>query len=95
MKAMQCELCGSTDILKDGDYFVCQNCGTKYTPENAKKMMVEGVVQVEGTVKVDASNQVANYLELGTRRARLITMSRQRVTLVESSNMTMEIMKHG
>lgn len=67
MKAMQCELCGSTDILKDGDYFVCQNCGTKYTPENAKKMMVEGVVQVEGTVKIDSSKQIANYLELGNK----------------------------
>lgn len=67
MKAMQCELCGSTDILKDGDFFVCQNCGTKYTPENAKKMMVEGVVQVEGTVKVDSSSQIENYLAIGTK----------------------------
>jgi tetratricopeptide (TPR) repeat protein len=67
MKAMQCELCGCADIVKDGDFFVCQGCGTKYTPENAKKMMVEGIVQVEGTVKVDASNQIANWLELGEK----------------------------
>ena len=51
MKALQCELCGSTEIIKDGDFFVCQSCGMKYTLETAKKMMVEGVVQVEGTVK--------------------------------------------
>ena len=42
MKAIQCELCGATDIVKDGDFFVCQSCGMKYTPESAKKMMVEG-----------------------------------------------------
>ena len=45
MKALQCELCGSTEIIKDGDFFVCQSCGMKYTLETAKKMMVEGVVQ--------------------------------------------------
>ena len=62
MKAMQCELCGATDIIKDGDYFVCQSCGMKYTTESARKMMVEGVVQVEGTVKVDNSHKIENFL---------------------------------
>ena len=61
---MQCELCGATDIIKDGDFFVCQSCGMKYTPESAKKMMVEGVVQVEGKVKVDESDSVSNYIKM-------------------------------
>lgn len=64
MKAMQCELCGSTEIIKDGDFFVCQSCGMKYTLENARKMMVEGVVQVEGTVKTDRSDDVERYMKL-------------------------------
>lgn len=29
MKALKCELCGGTEIVKDGDFFVCQNCGMK------------------------------------------------------------------
>ena len=38
MKALTCEMCGSTDLIKDGGVFVCQSCGTKYTVEEAKKM---------------------------------------------------------
>lgn len=64
MKAMQCELCGSSEIVKEGDLFVCQSCGMKYTLENAKKMMIEGVVQVEGTVETDRSSDAKRFMEL-------------------------------
>lgn len=39
MKELQCELCGSTDIIKQEGVFVCQSCNTKYSLEEAKKMM--------------------------------------------------------
>lgn len=52
MKQLTCEMCGSTDLVKDGGVFICQTCGCKYTVEEAKKMMVEGTVEVAGTVKV-------------------------------------------
>lgn len=41
MKAIVCEMCGSNDVVKQGGLYVCQNCGTKYDPEAAKKLMVE------------------------------------------------------
>ena len=63
MKALQCEMCGSQDLVKDGGFFVCQSCGTKYTVEEAKKMMVEGTVDVKGTVKVDTSDELKNLYE--------------------------------
>ena len=37
--ALVCDLCGGSDILKQDGVFVCQTCGTKYTIEEARKMM--------------------------------------------------------
>ncbi len=61
MKRLTCEMCGSTELMKQDGVFVCQTCGTKYSVEEAKKMMVEGTVEVAGTVKVDDSAKIANY----------------------------------
>ena len=69
MKQLTCEMCGSTDLMKDGGVFVCQSCGCKYSVEEAKKMMVEGTVDVQGTVKVDNTEFVQKYLD-NARRAK-------------------------
>ena len=42
MKQLTCEMCGSTDLVKEGGVFVCQTCGTKYSVEEARKMMISG-----------------------------------------------------
>lgn len=47
MKQLKCEMCGSTDVMKQDGVFVCQNCGIKYSAEEAKKMMIDGVVNVK------------------------------------------------
>ena len=39
MQKLQCEICGSNDLVKNGDYFVCEHCGTKYTKEDLKDMI--------------------------------------------------------
>lgn len=67
MKALTCEMCGSTNLIKEGGVFVCQSCGTKYSVEDAKKMMVEGTVDVKGTVKVDTSDELNNLYEIARR----------------------------
>ena len=69
MMQLVCELCGSKDILKQEGVFVCQHCGTKYSVEEAKKLMIEGTVDVQGTVKVDNSDFVEKYLA-NARRAK-------------------------
>lgn len=64
MKQLVCEMCGSTDLVKQDGVFVCQFCGCKYSVEEAKKMMVEieGTVEVTGTVKVDSTDEIENLL---------------------------------
>ena len=68
MKAIKCEMCDSTDLIKQDGVFVCQYCGTKYSVEEAKKLMVEGTVDVSGsTVKVDNSAKLDNLYKLALR----------------------------
>ena len=69
MKQLTCEMCGSTELIKQDGFFVCQTCGCKYSVEEAKKMMIEGTVDVQGTVKVDNSAFVQKYLA-NARRAK-------------------------
>lgn len=53
MSRLTCELCGSTDFLKQDGVFVCQSCGTKYSVEEAKKLMGVGTATVANTVAVN------------------------------------------
>lgn len=41
MKKIVCEMCESTEFIKEDGLFVCQGCGCKYSAEDAKKMMKE------------------------------------------------------
>lgn len=68
MNALVCEMCGSNNLIKQDGCFVCQMCGTKYSVEEAKRMMIEGNVDVSGsTVKVDISAELQNLYELAHR----------------------------
>lgn len=58
MKKIVCELCGSNDLKKKDGEYECQYCGTKYSIEEAKKLIVEG------KVKIDKSDDIANYIEM-------------------------------
>ncbi|MBO4495292.1 MAG: zinc ribbon domain-containing protein [Clostridiales bacterium] len=62
MKPLTCEMCGSNNIIKTEGLFTCQICGTKYSVEEARKMMLFGSVDVSGsTVKVDNSDSIKNF----------------------------------
>lgn len=69
MKRLTCEMCGSVDLVKQDGLFVCQACETKYSVEEARKMMIEGTVEVKGTVKVDDSDEIKKLFQ-AARNAR-------------------------
>ena len=61
MKKLTCEMCGNNELLKQGGVFVCTSCQTQYTVEEAKKLMVTNLVDMQsGAVKSDNSAKFAN-----------------------------------
>lgn len=72
MKQIVCEVCGSNDLVKEDGCFICQYCGAKYSPEEAKRLIVEvnSKVDVSGSkVTVDNTSFVERSLE-NARRAK-------------------------
>ena len=68
MKALVCEMCSSPNLIKKDGMYVCENCGTRYTIEEARKLMIEGPVDVSGsTIKIDTSNELANLYQIARR----------------------------
>ena len=57
-------MCGSNDFIKKEGFFCCENCGTKYTVEEAKKMMIEGPVEIKGKISIDTSQADYSLLEV-------------------------------
>ena len=76
MKAIVCELCGSNDLVKTDGLYVCQHCGTKYTPEEAKKLMVDVSLNIER----DETIRLGALLEEGRQQAQREAEERKRNT---------------
>ncbi|MDE5740834.1 MAG: hypothetical protein K2H90_00125, partial [Oscillospiraceae bacterium] len=60
MKALICEMCGGRDLVKQDGLYVCQNCGCKYSTEEAKKLF-----EITGKVEIDGISTCEQLLERG------------------------------
>lgn len=67
MQAIKCELCGSNEFTKVDGLFQCNHCHTKYTLEEAKKLMVSGTIEVVtgNAEKERLLKNAETYLNLG------------------------------
>lgn len=60
MAALVCDLCGGKLIMGSGGIATCESCGMEYSSDRMK----EKVQEIKGTVRVDNSHMIANYLEM-------------------------------
>lgn len=92
MKKITCEICGSNDIIKKDDFFECRLCGTKYSVEEVKKIVLEGNIDISGSaVKIDNSGNIENYLSIAQNAYKANNMSEcenycNRVLEIDSKN---------
>ena len=62
MKKMVCEICESRKIKKIGDVFVCEECGTEYDLESAKKLLKEVDIESKKTDNQIIKNEEASKI---------------------------------
>lgn len=62
MANLVCELCGSKEIVKEGELFVCKGCGCRYTLEQAKNLIAAQQSEVQ-----EKSNNLNNLYVLARR----------------------------
>jgi hypothetical protein len=60
MAALVCDLCGGKLIMGAGGIATCESCGTGHSADRMK----EKVQEIKGTVRVDNSHMIENYLEM-------------------------------
>lgn len=61
MKAFVCEMCHGNQLIKQDGLYICQFCGTKYSAEEARKLIIEG------PIKIDYSEEIAKLYEVARR----------------------------
>ena len=72
MKKIVCEMCDGTNFLKQDGMYVCQDCGAKYSVEEARKLMVEmgdstPAAPAAAPAPADNSQKVENLRKLAKR----------------------------
>lgn len=60
MAALVCDLCGGKLVMGAGGIAVCDSCGMEHSIDRMK----EKVQEIKGTIRVDNSHMIKNYLEM-------------------------------
>lgn len=65
MAALVCDICGGKLVIGAGGIAVCDSCGMEHSPYRMK----EKVQEVKGTVRVDNTHLIDNWLKMGMAAA--------------------------
>lgn len=60
MAALVCDICGGKLSMGSGGIAVCESCGMEHT----KERLQEKIQEIKGTVRIDNSHMVENYLNI-------------------------------
>lgn len=60
MAALVCDLCGGKLIMGTGGIATCESCGMEHSADRMK----EKVQEIKGTVRIDNTHMIDNYLEM-------------------------------
>lgn len=60
MEQLTCKICGSSELLKDENFFVCQVCGNKYSIEK-KETIVNGPVELSGNIAIQGKVNIVDH----------------------------------
>lgn len=64
MKRMICELCEGSSFTKSEGFFVCDDCGTKYSVSEAKELLKEVDDLESNDISQNTKDDINNYFEL-------------------------------
>ena len=53
MEIIKCKMCGSTDLVKKDGLYECVYCKTKYTPDEAKKLIINETATIDNADELD------------------------------------------
>ncbi|AZA83149.1 hypothetical protein C1637_19580 [Chryseobacterium lactis] len=67
MKILVCEMCNSTNLVKEQDVITCQSCGATFSTDKVEKTVSDETLEVTGTVKIDVSSELTNLYEIARR----------------------------
>lgn len=70
-REMTCRRCGSNDIVKHENLYMCRYCRTKFSVDATKKIQTEGYVKVDGPIEIKDSMTLEKMLKNGETFVRL------------------------
>lgn len=68
MKKMVCEICGSQSIRKENNVFVCKECGTEYSIDDARLLLKE----VDATLNQEQLSTLVDHDKQKTEKEKMI-----------------------
>ena len=87
MGIVRCEACGGNDLVKNGDFYVCEYCGCKYTVEDIRTQIINHTNVTNVNNNINAENVIiSNIKDYEIKAGRLIKYNGEDRTIIVPDN---------